>query len=169
MELMLGVGNSTDKRVTVSEMPAEWTELVTLDVDPGVRPSVVHDLTDLPLPFDDNMFDEVHAYEVLEHTGAQGDWRFFFNQFYELWRIMKPKAYLCASVPAWDSKWAWGDPGHTRIINECSLAFLDQNEYKLQIGKTSMTDYREWWEGDFELVATNYQDDGFGFVLQARK
>ena len=169
MELLIGSGNSKDRRVGVPGMPEGWTELVTLDIDPGVKPDVVHDLNDLPLPFDDDMFDEIHAYEVLEHTGQQGDWRFFFNQFYELWRIMKPNAYLCCAVPAWDSKWAWGDPGHTRIISEASLAFLNQNEYKLQIGKTAMTDYREWWKGDFDLVAMKYQEEGLGFVLQAIK
>ena len=50
-----------------------WTDLVTLDVNADHSPDVVHDLESVPLPFADETFDEIHAYEVLEHTGAQGD------------------------------------------------------------------------------------------------
>lgn len=168
-ELLIGCGNSREKRVKLDHTPDKWTELITLDIDPNCRPSVEHDLTDLPLPFDDNMFDEIHAYEVLEHTGQQGDWRFFFNQFYEFWRIMKPDAYFYATCPPWDSMWAWGDPGHTRIISEGSLVFLSQFEYEAQIGNTAMTDYRFYWEGDFDLIASTEKGGQWGFVLQAKK
>lgn len=169
MELLIGCGNNRNKKVTFEDIPKEWVELVTLDEDAGCKPSVVHDLQDLPLPFDDNMFDEIHAYEVLEHTGQQGDWRFFFNQFYEFWRILKPGGYFIGTCPMWDSKWAWGDPGHKRIISPESLVFLSQREYEVQVGKTAMTDYRQWWEGDFNLIARHEEGDNFGFVIQAIK
>lgn len=168
MELLIGAGNSKERRITFPEIPATWTELVTLDFDESTNPDVVHDLNQLPYPFQDNEFDEIHAYEVLEHCGAQGDWRFFFNQFYEFWRILKPGGYFIATVPMWDSPWAWGDPGHTRVITEGSLYFLDRKEYQ-QIGKTSMTDYRPWWDGDFERYAMQASEHQMGFVLRARK
>ena len=69
-------------------------------------------------------------------------------------------------MPAWDSVWAWGDPGHTRILSEASLVYLNQREYKLQVGKTAMTDYRDYWTLNFELLANKYEDDGFAFVIQ---
>jgi len=171
MELLVGCGNRRGKNVTFEKIPENWIELVTLDVDPGVNPDVVHDLENLPLPFDDNMFDEIHAYEVLEHTGQQGDWRFFFNQFYEFWRIMKPGGYMMGTCPLWDSKWAWGDPGHKRIVSPESMIFLSQEQYELQIGKGAMTDYREWWEGDFDMIAKSEDiaNHTFGFVIQAIK
>ena len=169
MELLIGCGRNRDKKLTFPEIPDKWIQLVTLDEDPGVKPDIVHDLTDLPLPFDDDMFDEIHAYEVLEHTGQQGDWRFFFNQFYEFWRILKPGGYFCATVPQWDSKWAWADPGHKRIITRDTLIFLNQLEYEAQVGRTHMTDYREWWEGDFIPVASHDEEHQMGFVLQAKK
>ena len=169
MELLIGSGRNTKKKITFPEIPSEWIELVTLDYDHELKPSVVHDLNNIPYPFDDNMFDEIHAYEVLEHCGKQGDWRFFFNQFEEFWRILKPGGYFVASTPQWDSPWAWGDPGHTRIISPQSLIFLDQTEYK-QCGETAMTDYRGWYKGDFERYAMDDTDQhSFGFVLKARK
>ena len=174
MELLIGCGNDIRKKVFFKEIPKDWVELVTLDWDEslprcGSPNHVVHDLNNLPYPFDDNTFDEIHGLEVLEHCGRQGDWRFFFDQFYEFWRILKPSGYFVATVPMWDSKWAWGDPGHTRVINEGSLIFLQQSEYAKQIGKTAMADYRPWYKGDFELSAMSEQGDTFAFVLRAIK
>lgn len=169
-ELLLGCGNNHDKKIHSKNeefsIEKEWKGLVTLDFDKNCNPDVLHDLMDLPYPFEDNEFDEIHAYDVMEHLGQQGDWKWFFDQFAEIWRILKPGGVFCASVPAWDSVWAWGDPGHTRILSEASLIYLNQREYKLQIGKTAMTDYREYWKHNFELIANKYEGDGFAFVLQ---
>jgi len=169
MELLVGAGNCLKKKVIFPEIPTNWIELVTLDIDPTTKPNVCHDLTNLPLPFDDDMFDEIHAYEVLEHTGRQGDWMFFFNQFMEFHRILKPGGYMIGTCPMWDSPWAWGDPGHTRVLSKECLTFLSQDEYEKQVGKTAMTDYRGWYKADFELTAASEENDNFGFVLKAKK
>lgn len=169
MELLVGSGTNHKKRVTFEAIEDEWTDLVTLDMDANLEPDVVWNLEDFPYPFEDNTFDEIHAYEVLEHTGQQGDFRFFFKQFTEFWRILKPGGWLCGTCPMWDSPWAWGDPGHKRIITADTLVFLSQDEYKVQLGKTQMTDYRPWWQGDFELVAKNENNGTMGFVIQAKK
>lgn len=165
--LLLGAGNNARRKVCW-EGHMEFGELTTLDIDPGTGCDVVHDLNVLPYPFEDESFDEIHAYEVLEHCGRQGDWRYFFDQFAELYRILKPGGFLACTVPMWDSPWAWGDPGHTRVITVGSLAFLNREEYQ-QVGKTAMTDYRPWLRCDFVPVAMKEDGDTFGFVLQARK
>jgi SAM-dependent methyltransferase len=164
-ELLVGCGTDRAKKVRFELIPPVWTDLTTLDIDPSLNPDVVHDLTVLPYPFADESFREVHAYEVLEHCGTQGDWKFFFGQFYEFWRILKPGGYFIATVPMWDSPWAWGDPGHTRVIAKQALVFLDQRRYE-QLGKTVMTDYRTWWKGDFATVATDENEHTLAFVLQ---
>lgn len=168
-ELLIGCGNSRKKRVTGSWTKADWENLTTLDIDPGCKPDVVHDLNIFPLPFEADSFDEIHAYEVLEHCGRQGDWRFFLDQFSEFWRILKPDGWFVATVPMWDSHWAWGDPGHTRIITDGSLSFLSQEQYAKQVGVTAMTDYRSFYKADFEPFACNEGGDTFGFVLRAKK
>lgn len=126
-------------------------------------------MTVLPLPIEDNTFEEIHAYEVLEHTGQQGDWRFFFAQFSEFWRIMKPGGMLFGTSPSFSSPWAWGDPGHTRIISQQCLIFLVQTEYEKQVGHTPMTDYRFTYAADFDLLHASTGQDRVEYVLQAVK
>lgn len=167
-ELLIGCGNHRGKLLSFEGIPSTWTDLTTLDIDPGTGCDVVHDLNVMPYPFADESFDEIHAYEVLEHCGRQGDWQFFFAQFAEFYRLLKPKGYFVATVPMWDSPWAWGDPGHTRLIAKESLIFLNQKEYQ-QAGKTAMTDYRPWWKGDFETLAVQETEHRLAFVLQAVK
>jgi len=167
-ELLIGCGNSRKKKVKHGNISQEWLNLTTLDIDPNCKPDVLHDLSKLPLPFADESFDEVHAYEVLEHMGAQGDWRAFFDLFAELYRILKPGGLLIGSCPMWDSPWAWGDPGHTRIVNKTQLLYLNQKLYE-EVGTNSLTDYRHYWKGDFDMLAHVEQPDTFGFVLKAVK
>ena len=170
MELLLGCGNSRKKQITFKEIPAEWSnQLITLDWDEDCDPKIVHDLNKLPLPFDDDMFDEIHAYEVLEHIGTQGDYRAFFDLFSELHRILKPGGWMIGSCPNWDNVWAWSDPGHTRIISPQMLSFLSQSAYDEQIGKTAMTDYRSIYEADFEMYAVKEEEMNFGFVMRCIK
>jgi SAM-dependent methyltransferase len=171
-ELLLGCGNDRRKKIRLKDHGAEWHNLTTLDMSAETNPDVVFDLDRLPaerLPFEDDTFDEVHAYEVLEHFGRQGDWRGFFGQFAEFWRILKPSGLFIATTPKWDSPWAWSDPGHTRIISRESLIFLSQAQYA-QVGSNPMSDYRPWYKADFDVVAADDNDpDTFKFILMALK
>lgn len=169
MQLLLGAGNSRQKRMNITGGNPEFDkDLITLDIDSNTGCDVVWDLEMFPYPFDDDMFDEIHAYEVLEHTGAQGDWKFFFDQFSELHRILRPDGLLFVQCPAHDSVWAWGDPSHKRIISQASLTFLCQAEYEKQVGKTAMSDFRFYWKKDFLPVFMKREGDSFMFVLQKK-
>jgi hypothetical protein len=169
VELLLGSGSSRDKRIVVPGRPKEWVQLVTVDCVESHKPDVLHDLNVTPWPFEDNQFSEVHAYEILEHLGSQGDYHSFFLHFSEIWRVLQDKGVLCATVPDWKSMWAWGDPGHTRVINPGSLVFLDQTEYAKQVGVTPMSDYRDVWKGDFERIGQQTRGENFVFCLEAHK
>jgi len=170
-ELLIGCGSRREKVMYLPELghTAEWRDVTRLDIEALHRPDVVHDLERLPWPFEDNAFDEVHAYEVLEHLGQQGDARSFCAHFSEVWRILKPGGLLFATCPSAASPWAWGDPSHRRIVNPQSLTFLSQPQYTRQVGKTPMSDFRSFYKADFDIGAQ--QDDGktFAFVLKAVK
>jgi SAM-dependent methyltransferase len=151
-ELLIGAGNARTKKLWREGATPAFDDVVTLDIDPLCQPDVLWDLNERPLPFADEEFDQIHAYEVLEHVGRQGDWRGFFAEFSEYWRILAPAGVLILSCPKWDSPWAWGDPGHTRVIGTQCFTFLDQDAYADQVGKTAMTDYRAVWRHCFKLV-----------------
>ena len=151
MELLIGCGSNRDKKLH-REGRSEWTALTTLDIAPQHNPDVVWDLNDLSLPFEDDTFDEIHAYEVLEHCGRQGDYKFFFNQWADFWRVLKPGGVFFGTVPYFKSVWALGDPSHTRIIQRENFTFLVQPQYDAQVGITPMSDFRHIYKADFDIV-----------------
>lgn len=169
MEILLGCGSSRVKKLA---MPGRenWSGLVTLDFADTHKPVVVHDIARLPLPFPDNCADEIHAYEVMEHVGQQGDWKFFFDQWSDIWRILKPGGMFFGTSPHWSSAWAWGDPGHTRIVGAEQLTFLSQPNYAAQVGISPMTDYRFCYRADFDLVHSKVNEaQQYEYVLRAVK
>lgn len=172
-ELLLGCGHSRQKKICPPLRDTNFLNLTTLDVNATCDPDVLFDLNRLglsDLPFASDYFNEIHAYEVLEHLGEQGDVDRLFSEFHEYWRVLKPGGYFCATVPWWQSIWAWGDPGHTRVLSPATLVFLDQAQYAAQLGKTPMSDYREMLgETNFRAISGNHQGDLFVFVLQAIK
>lgn len=167
-ELIIGCGSSKEKRMTIDGTQI-FDDPTYLDNNASHNPDVVWDLNDVAMPFQDNTFDEIHAYEVLEHTGTQGDYKFFFAQFSEFWRILKPNGHFFATCPSRHSPWAWGDPSHTRVLQPEMLMFLSQKQYEEQVGVTSMSDFRYLYKADFEPVGVTEDDEKFVFILKAIK
>lgn len=178
--LLFGCGHSRERRLTLQGVgkftrliPAPdntWPPLTKVhawDVNPDCVPTRLIDLnTTYKRWFFDSFtqetfeqskylhaFDEIHAYEVLEHLGEQGHIPQFFNTFIGIWHLLKPGGVLFASVPHWQSEWAWGDPSHRRVITPGSLQFLCKAEYAKQLGKTPMSDFRsDLGPANFEIV-----------------
>lgn len=167
-ELIIGCGSTKDKRMTIDDTQI-FDDPVFLDNNASHNPDVLWDLNNVALPFPDNEFDEIHAYEVLEHTGTQGDYKFFFAQFSEFWRILKPNGHLFATCPSRHSPWALGDPSHTRVLQPEMLMFLSQKQYEDQVGVTSMSDFRDIYKADFDIVGATENESQFVFIIKAIK
>lgn len=175
--LILGAGRSRDKRIKfeASENVGRGSpdndfskyKVVTHDYDPKCFPDILHDLDDLPYPWEDEEFDEIHAYEVLEHTGSIGDADFFFGQMNELYRILKPGGYVMITVPNWDSLEQWAIPDHKRplppqLFHFCNRKYVEKNYKRAQHG-----DYREWLGPmNFEVVGVEEESEHTGIVLR---
>ena len=165
-QLLLGAGNSRVKKMVHELTPdKEFNPLLTtLDIDPNCGADYVHNLDRFPYPFKGESFHEIHAYEVLEHCGSQGDEKFFFAQFNEFWRILKPGGVFCGSVPDWKGIWAFGDPGHKRVLPPTVFNFLDESFYE-QVGKTACADYRYLIKGYWKCIGIDEGEQVF-FLLQ---
>jgi SAM-dependent methyltransferase len=168
-DLLLGCGSNRDKRLVWGGKKG-WSDLVTLDFNADHKPDVVWDLNTRPLPFPDDHFDEIHAYEVLEHLGSgPGDWESFFAEFSEWYRLLKPNGFLFATSPAPGSPWVWGDPSHRRAMSVECLIYLHQPAYTKQVGVTPMSDFRFCFKGDFNGRHLRVNEGSFEYVLQAVK
>ena len=167
LELNLGCGFYEKKRYFYKKN-VEFKNVIKLDVNPECNPDIVWDLNKHPLPFDDAIFNEIHAYHILEHLGSQGDYKFFFSEFNEYYRILKKNGELFGIVPSIKSNWAIGDPGHTRVFHPYWLSFLDASKYD-ELGETSMSDYRNLIKCNYKIIDIKNNDDSFCFILRAIK
>lgn len=168
-ELLLGCGNQTKKVLCHKDKPT-FENVTRLDIDPDCKPDIIHDLNNFLLPFDSDMYDEIHAYEIMEHLGSQGDWQFFFDQFDEFYRVLKPGGLMFMTFPKWTSVWAFGDPGHTRVMVPEMFQFLDREWYEEAVGKTAATDYRHAFTSDWKILnVLDVNQHCYGIILETRQ
>jgi hypothetical protein len=167
MQLHLGPGAKPDKQIWTPGKQA-WSDRVTVDIDPAMKPDVRWDLNILPLPFEDDSADEIHAMEVLEHTGTQGDVAFYFAQWNDFYRILIPDGIFFGSCPDWRGSWAFGDPGHRRIISNETLGFLHRPLYDAEPDNRIVC-YRDLCLCDFDILHSEYKGERFFFALRAVK
>jgi len=176
--LLIGCGNSRTKKVFLHG-ENEWAgELTTLDMNPNCGADVVFDLDSLcipmrhklsgypGLPFENESFDELAAYDVLEHMGRQGDWRCWFTEMSEYHRILKPGGTFGIIVPTGAD--ALADPGHTRFITANYFLFLNQGWYDEQLKQNrQVTDYRWYWTLNFDVLhMQNIEDHHLSVMLR---
>jgi SAM-dependent methyltransferase len=168
--LLIGCGHSRAKKVHLAGEP-EWAgDLVTMDINPDCGADIVFDLSALSiaqrdtlcgavrLPFDDRTFDEIGAYDVLEHFGRQGDWRGWFTEMAEFHRILKPGGTFGIIVPIGGD--ALTDPGHTRFFHKTWFYFLNQGFYENALAQGApVTDYRHYWTLNFDVIFCEQQED----------
>ena len=147
--LLLGCGNSRKKIVYMGDSPDWVGELTTLDLDTNCGADVIHDMENRPLPFPDETFDEIGSYNAMEHWGRQGDFRGWFDEMAEYWRLLKPGGTFGCMVPVGQD--ALADPGHTRFFHPNYFGFLVKKFYTDNLAKGAcVTDYRwyinTWWD-----------------------
>jgi hypothetical protein len=178
--LLLGCGKSRDKRMKFEGSKRvgrgspdnDFTkyELVTHDINPRTDADVLHDLEEFPYPWKDGEFDEIHAYEVLEHCGWQGDGDFFFKQMHELHRILKEGGYLMITVPAWDSLEMWGCPDHRRALPPQIFQFCNKKYVETTAKRPMGGDYRDQLGNmNFEFAGVEEDKSHCGIVLRKVK
>jgi hypothetical protein len=97
---------------------------------PGV--DIVHNMLDIPWPFEDESVWHVRLFHVLEHipmTCACCADRFdpLLQTFEELWRILVPDGRARIVSPhSSNTLRAWRDPTHRRLINEETFLYANR-------------------------------------------
>ena len=107
----LNIGAGNDIKANYVNM-----DLVKL---PGI--DVVHDMNNFPYPFEDNHFDKIIAFSILEHVDD------FMATMEEIYRILKPGGIIEIRVPYWNSWCRQADPTHKRGFHELTFRFFDPN------------------------------------------
>ncbi|HEX8501828.1 MAG TPA: methyltransferase domain-containing protein [Pyrinomonadaceae bacterium] len=99
-------------------------EAVNVDVTPLTGPDVLHDLDRRPWPFADDSFDEVLAYDVVEHLED------VVAAFEEIHRVARDGAVVRVSVPHFSSGNAFNDPTHRHFFGYHTLdCFTEGHEH----------------------------------------
>ena len=105
MKLNLGCGNDIKKG---------W---VNLDIYKGEGIDVVHDLNNLPLPFEDNSFNYILCKDILEHVN-------YVDVMNELHRILKKGGIIRIRVPHFTSKSNYADPTHINLFSSNTFYYF---------------------------------------------
>ncbi|NOY40511.1 MAG: methyltransferase domain-containing protein [Planctomycetes bacterium] len=94
-----------------------WTNLDIVDL-PGV--DVVWGIEDLPLPFEDQQFEEVLCKDILEHVD-------YILVLQDIHRILKPGGRLRITVPHFTSRNNFVDPTHRKQFSVRTFDFFLKN------------------------------------------
>jgi len=117
---------------------------------------VAHNLDVFPWPFEDAAFDQVWAFDVLEHLKA--DVQVWLD---ECWRILRPDGHLVMRLPAWDNVNSWRDPTHRRVFEEETFDYWDPSKPLHQdYGHFYFAESGRWWH--IEQVARTNADPRYG-------
>jgi len=83
---------------------------------PGV--DVVHDLNVFPWPFEDEQFDEIYMYDIIEHLDDT------IRVMEEVHRLLRPAGRVHIQVVYWNSRHSYSDPTHVRFFTEETFRFF---------------------------------------------
>ncbi len=109
----------------VPRNPYRRDELFGVDLSGSTDGGAIRraNLVTQPIPFADDSFDSVSAYDFLEHvprvllTADGQDTRFpFIELMNEIWRVLRPAGMLYAVTPVYPGKAAFQDPTHVNIM-----------------------------------------------------
>lgn len=102
---------------------------------PGVEAIAAANLAIEPIPFPDNHFDSLSAYDFLEHIPrvaldiARGTSRLpYIELMNEVWRVLKPGGLFYAVTPMHSHEKMWRDPTHVNPVTPKSYRYFTEPE-----------------------------------------
>jgi len=141
--------------------PFNADEVVGIDLTSSKKSILAVDLAIKPIPFGDNHFDFVTAYDVLQSIP-----RLIYNParrlpfvelMNEVFRVLKPGGTFLSITPAYPKDAAFRDPTHVNFITSetFSLYFDTANNWGASYGfKGGFIIEMQEWSGAHHLVST---------------
>ena len=120
---------------------------------------VVHDIEDIPWPFEPGSAEIIKMTHVVEHLKP---W-LFLDVINECWRVLKPDGKLLISAPYGVNYRFVQDPTHCNPINEATFAYFDPNEKLYEVYKPPpwKVDLCYWHvHGDIEVSMSKLNGGG---------
>lgn len=140
--------------------PYGYTELSGVDLyqHPELPRDVTFrqaNLTMQPIPFEDNQFDAISAFDFIEHIprilsdGKDGTRFPFIELMNEVWRVLKPDGTFYALTPAYPRPEVFQDPTHVNIITDRTHEyFCGHRRYARNYG----------FNGEFAVLRAEWMD-----------
>lgn len=126
-----------------------------VDVEKKCNPDQVVNLEVTPWPYDDNFFEQIHAYNILEHLGTSPG--IFTNVVKEMYRVSQPGAIWNIQVPHHRCDLHWDDYTHVRTLTPKTFRMFDQ-EFNFQTieRKLSESTFGIYHNVDLEITDVHY-------------
>jgi SAM-dependent methyltransferase len=112
--------NNASKKLNLGcgdDIRSGWVNLDSANI-PGV--DIVHNIEQLPLPFQNSEFSEILCQDILEHVE-------YINILKDLHRILTPGGILHIRVPHFSSKNNYIDPTHIKRFSMYTFEFFVKN------------------------------------------
>ncbi len=146
--------------------PFEMEEVYGIDIREDVNAKIyMADLAVEPIPFEDDFFDAVSAFDFIEHIPRviyNPDRRFCFVELMnEIYRVLKLDGLLYSFTPAFPAAAVFRDPTHVNIITEETfpLYFDDKNRLARAYG----------FEGQFRIEEQKWHENKIHLITIMRK
>lgn len=114
---------------------------------------IAHDLNVFPWPWQDEQFEIIKAWAVLEHLYADR-----LNIIDECWRILQPDGLLVVKLPYWDNEQAHDDVTHYWWT---TLHQFDQFDPTTERGK----DYGFYSPRKWRIVSSKFSNTGHSSIV----
>lgn len=102
---------------------------------------IVHDLNILPWPWDDDQWEVIQAFDVMEHLDLEVNvW------LDECWRILVHGGRLELRLPAFDNHLSYRDPTHRRVFHPETFFYWDPSHHLWENFGRYYWDNQRWWD-----------------------
>jgi SAM-dependent methyltransferase len=147
-------------------------DITTVDIAESTNPDIVWDLNKTPLPLEDESFDKIVMYDVIEHLND------VIPAIEECYRLLKPEGLLHLKTPHFSSPNSFTDPTHKFHLGYNSFDFFVPDHERFYYSKAKFSiesrylyfNRHRYWNKFFESYANKnpwYYEQRLAWIFPA--